>query len=123
MRLHLPSIIRLHFLCLLLLDLLLIVVALIHQENYQTLLKLAYLLCLPLFQLYSLLIKPSLLNLPALASIALKMTFPCSQEVCLQFLMLLGFAYFNIPTLILSHLRIYMQHVQNCTKQQNSEIG
>ena len=80
-------------------------------------------LCLPFLKLYSLLTKPSSLNLPALASIALNMAFLCSQEVCLHFLMLLGFAYFNILTLIPSHLRIYMQHGQNCTEQQNSEIG
>ena len=93
------------------------------SRKLSTLLDLAYLLCLHFLQPYSLLTKPSLLTLPALASITPNMAFPCSQEVCLQFLMLLGFAYFNILTLILSHRRIYMQHGQNCTKQQNSEIG
>ena len=61
--------------------------------------------------------------MPALASIAPFMAFLFSQEVCLHFLMLLGFVYFNILTLILSRLRIYTQHGQNCTEQQNSEIG
>ena len=114
MSLRFPSIIRLHFPCSLLLDLLSIVVTLWRQENYETLLDLVYLLCLPFLQFYFLLTKPSSLNLPALASIALNMAFLCSQEVCLHFLMLLGFAYFNILTLIPSHLLIYMQHGKKC---------
>ena len=67
--------------------------------------------------------EPILLNFPTLASIAPYMAFPCFHEVCLHLLMLLGFANFNILTLILIGLRIYMQHGQSCTGQQNSEIG
>ena len=111
--LHFPSIIWLHFLCSILLNLLSLIVALWRQENCQTLLDLAYLLCLPFLQLCFLLTEPNLLNL----------AFPCSQEVRLHLVMLLDFAYFNILTLIFICLDIYMQHGQNCTKQQNSEIG
>ena len=84
---------------------------------------LAYLLCLPSLQLCSMLTEPILLNLPALASIAPYMAFPCIHEVCLHLLMHLSFANFNILTLILIGLRIYTQHGQSCTGQQNSEIG
>ena len=109
--LHFPSIIWLHFLCSILLNLLSLIVALWHQENCQTLLDLAYLLCLPSLQLCSMLTEPILLNLSALASIAPYMTFPCFHEVCLHLLMLLGFTNFNILTLILTGLRIYIYNM------------
>ena len=113
--LHFPSIIWLHFLCSILLNLLSLIVALWHQENCQTLLDLAYLLCLPFLQLCFMSTEPILLNLPTLASIAPYMAFPCFHEVCLHLLMLLGFANFNILTLILIGMHIYMKHGQSCT--------
>ena len=51
--------------------------------------------CQTLLPINSLLTEPNLLKLPVLASIAPYMTFPCSQEVCLHFLMLLGFSIFE----------------------------
>jgi len=106
------SLIWLHFMCSILLYLLSLIVALWHQENCQTLLDLEYLLCLPFLQLCFMSTEPILLNLPTLASIAPYMAFPCFHEVCLHLLVLLGFAKFNIWTLIL----IGLEYICNMVK-------